>query len=180
MTADFSNVNSSPLASANGLSLPADVAVDGDGNVYVTDAGNNRAVRYAPGVAAASAVLGQTDFSQNTGNRVSSSSLGGPRDMVVDYSRPDFPIYVADTENNRVVFWRSSIRYRNGEPADGVIGQADFESAAANPDTGRAQTPTATSLRSPRGLGISPNGDLWVADTDNNRVLRFRQPPRSS
>ena len=176
LTADFSNVNSSPLASASGLSLPADVALDTDGNIYVTDAGNHRLVRYAPGSSQANAVLGQPDFARNTPNRVGQSSLSGARDVVIDYSDPQLPIYVADSDNHRVLVWRSSIRFRNGDPADLVIGQPDFESAAANPDTGRAQTPTSRSLSSPRGLTLSDQGDLWVADTGNNRVLRFRRP----
>ncbi len=176
LTADFSNVNSAPLASANGLSLPADVALDGDGNIYITDAGNHRVTRYAPGASPANAVLGQPDFARNTANRVGQSSVGAPRDIVVDYSDPDLPIYVADSDNNRVLVWRSSIRFRNGDPADRVIGQPDFESAAENGDTGRAGTPTATSLSSPRGVAVNPAGDLYVADSGNNRVLRYPRP----
>ena len=176
LTADFANVNSAPLASANGLFLPADVAADADGNIYVSDAGNHRVTVYAPGAAQASGVLGQPDFTRNTANRVGQSSLSGARDVVVDYSDPGLPIYVADSDNNRVLFWRDSVRFRSGAPADGVIGQADFASAAANSDTGRGQTPTATSLNNPRRLAISPNGDLWVADAGNNRVLRYSRP----
>lgn len=176
LTSDFSNVNTAPLAGANGLSLPADVAADGDGNIYVTDAGNHRVVVYPPGVATASKVLGQPDFTHNTANRVGQSSLGAARDVIVDYSDENLPIYVADSDNNRVLMWRSSVAFRSGDPADSVIGQADFGSAAANADTGRGQSPTATSLSNPRGLALSSNGDLWVADTGNNRVLRYGRP----
>ena len=176
LTSDFNNVNSAPLASAAGMSSPGDVAADPNGNIFVADSANHRVLAFTPGAEEASRVLGQPDFTRNTQNRVDRNSLGAPRDMVVDYSDPQFPIYVADPDNNRILFWRASVLYLTGDPADGVIGQGSFDSAAANADTGRAQSPTATSLANPRGLGLSSNGDLWVADTGNNRVLRYARP----
>ncbi|MEZ5392949.1 MAG: hypothetical protein R2724_08760 [Bryobacterales bacterium] len=176
LTSDFANTGTAPKASANGLSGPGDAVADLDGNIYVADSLNNRVLAYTPGSAQASRVLGQQDFTSNTANRVGGSSLGPPRDVVVDYSDENFPVYVSDSDNNRVLFWRSSLSYRSGDFADGVIGQPDFSSAAANPDTGQGQSPTATSLFAPRGLALSQNGDLWVADTGNNRVLRFPKP----
>ncbi|MCB1018425.1 MAG: hypothetical protein KDC27_00785 [Acidobacteria bacterium] len=176
LTSDFPNSGTAPKAGPNGLNGPGDVVADLDGNIYVADSLNNRVLAYSPGSAQASRVLGQADFSSNTPNRVGGASLGPARDVVVDYSDENFPVYVADSENNRVLFWRSSLSYRSGDFADGVIGQPDFSSAAANPDTGQGQSPTATSLFAPQGLGLSPNGDLWVADTGNNRVLRFPKP----
>ena len=35
-------------------------------------------------------------------------------------------LYLADTNNNRVLFWNSAANKPNGEPADGVIGQPDY------------------------------------------------------
>jgi sugar lactone lactonase YvrE len=123
LTSDFSNVNTAPLASANGLSGPGDVIADPNGNIYVADSANHRVLVYTPGASQASRVLGQVDFTRNTQNRVSRGSMGAARDVVVDYSDPDFPVYVSDPDNSRILFWRASVLFRSGDPADGVIGQ---------------------------------------------------------
>ena len=47
-----------------------------------------------------------------------------------------------------------------------MIGQADFTSSLS-------ASVSATSLNGPSGLAIGPNGDLFVADNGNNRVLEF-------
>ena len=170
------NRNTFPLASAAGLLAPGDVAVDSDGNVFVVDSGNNRIVRYAPGASEANAVLGQTNLGLNGLNGVDGSGFNAPFDVVVDYTQAPFPVYVTDGQNHRVLGWRSSLRFRDGAPADLVIGQNDFTTGAPNPDTGRPRAPRAFSLSNPRGLALNERGDLYVADATNHRVLRFPRP----
>ena len=75
--------------------------------------------------------------------------------------------------NNRVLAWRSTLRFADGAPADLVIGQVGFDAVFANSG---ATTPSASSLDTPRGLAITSDGDLFVADSGNNRVLRFKRP----
>lgn len=83
-------------------------------------------------------------------------------------------LVVADTDNNRVLIW-NRIPVSNQHPPDVVVGQADFTHATLPPNS----TPTASSLRGPQGVWIQ-NGKLFVADTQNNRVLIYNSIPASN
>ena len=70
-------------------------------------------------------VLGQTDFltvSNNAGSSASSSSLSGPQSVFSDGTK----LYIADTNNNRVLIWNSNPT-SNKQAADVVVGQADMD-----------------------------------------------------
>lgn len=176
LTLGLPNVDTFPRAGSEGLFQPGDAKTDAAGNLYIVDTGNHRVLMYEPGSSTASKVFGQVDFQSSGANRIEPNSVGRAVGVVVDYSAEPFPLYVADSLNNRVLGWRSSLRYENGAPADIVIGQADLTTSIANADTGRTQSPRAFTLSAPRGLAIDEFGNLWVADRGNNRVLRFRRP----
>lgn len=118
-------------------------------------------------VGRASVVLGQPDFTK-TDPGVSERSLNHPTGVASDGR----VLAVADTDNNRVLIWRS-IPTTNHAPADVVLGQPDFRSN--RPNNGNP-TPSAQTLRGPQGVWIQ-NGRLYVADTQNNRVLIWRSIP---
>jgi sugar lactone lactonase YvrE len=79
-------------------------------------------------------------------------------------------VIVADTDHNRVLIW-NSIPNVNNAPANVVIGQASFTTAGLP-----GNTPNSKSMRGPQGVWIL-NGKLYVADTQNNRVLIYNQIP---
>ena len=83
---------------------------------------------------------------------------------------------VADTDNNRVLIW-NSIPFVSGTPADVVVGQNDFKTATANLGTGN--TPNNKGLRGPQGVWLQ-NGKLYVADTQNHRVLIWNRVPAAN
>jgi len=85
-------------------------------------------------------------------------------------------LYVADVFNNRVLGFKDARNVQSGQKADIVIGQPDFYTAVPNYPGGTAQSLSASSLSFPEGVAVDANGDLWVADTSNARVLRFPQP----
>jgi uncharacterized protein (TIGR03437 family) len=116
------------------------------------------------------------DFRSNGANRVKPASINNPYKVVVDYSQTPYALYVSDLSNHRVLGWRDSVRFRTGDPADLVIGQPDFDSAVPNVDSRNAAIPTATSLSAPRGLALDWDGNLYVADSGNHRVLRYPRP----
>lgn len=176
LTSDSPNVGTFPTASDSGFFQPVELTGDSNGTLYIADASNNRVAIVANGTAPISKVLGQPDFLRNGANRVGPESVGQVTSLAIDYSTEGFPLYACDSPNNRVLGWSSSLRFENGAPADLVIGQADFVSSVANADTGRAQSPTRTSLAQPRGLAVDAQGNLWVADAGNNRALRFARP----
>ena len=82
-------------------------------------------------------------------------------------------VVVADTDHNRVLIW-NSIPSVNNQPADVVVGQPDFTSISPS-----ANAPTAKSMRGPQGVWIQ-NGKLYVADTQDNRVLIYNRIPTAN
>jgi len=119
-------------------------------------------------------VLGQSDFNSSdhdAGRAVSAVGLSGPSSASSDGTM----LAVADTNNNRVMIWRS-IPTQNLQPADALLGQASFTATAYSP--GRTQL----GFEAPQGVFVS-NGRVYLADTNNNRVLiwksitgQFQQP----
>jgi uncharacterized protein (TIGR03437 family) len=169
-----------PQASTNTLSFPFGLRVDTDGTVYVADVGNNRVLSFPPASKSAVLVWGQTDFSSNGVDQVKAAGMNSPAKVVIDYTRTPFALYVADTANNRVLVWKDGVNFHNGDPADMVIGQPNLYSGLPNVDTPGGQTPTSTSLAAPRGLAVDVFGNLWVADSGNNRVLHYSRPVAQS
>jgi len=79
---------------------------------------------------------------------------------------------VADTDNNRILIW-NNIPTSNGQPADIVLGQADF--TTVKPPT----SVDAKSFRAPQGVWIQGTR-FFVADTANNRVMVWNNIPTSN
>ena len=180
-TTTTANTGALPQASANSLASPADVKVDANGNVFVADTANNRVLEYPPAAKSGSRVWGQSDFVSNGPNQIKPSSIRVPYHMAIDYSSAPFALYVSDTANHRVLVWKDSVRFRNGDPADLVIGQPNLRTAVANVDTQGSPNPSRTSLSAPQGIAVNPSdGTLYVADSGNNRVLRYPRPVNQS
>jgi sugar lactone lactonase YvrE len=169
-------VSSAEATSQSGLRKPFGVAVDPTtGKVFVSDTNNIRVLRYADVTAltdgsAAEAVLGQPDFVSSTPH-TSQSGMGtyyngpytiGPFGLAVDAGGR---LWVADSFNNRVLRFDNASAKANGANADGVLGQVDFTSNSVGT--------TQSGMESPLAVAVDASGRLWVADSFNNRVLRF-------
>ena len=121
-------------------------------------------------VGTASVVLGQPDFVTTTTNTAATqNSLRNPQGVASD----GVHLVVADTDDNRVLIW-NQIPTTNNQNADVVIGQPNFTSNGLP-----GNTPNAKSMRGPEGVWIQ-NGKLFVADTQNNRVLIYNQIPTAN
>jgi hypothetical protein len=122
-------------------------------------------------VGQASAVLGQPDFLTTTINLTANqSNMREPTAVASD----GVHLVVADTNHNRILIW-NHIPTANDTPADVVVGQTDFASVGIPPNN----TPTASSVRGPQGVWIQ-SGKLYVADTQNNRVLIYNHIPTAN
>ena len=109
-------------------------------------------------------------------NLVEGRELYSPTGIALDTSVTPPRIYVADTNNNRVLAWKDAVGFKNGAMADLVIGQLDFFSTGAN-GPGRTGSTLSTGFTAPTGLAVDQvTGDLYVADSGNNRILRFKKP----
>jgi len=159
---------------ATGLSDPTGVAVDGSGNVYLVDTGNNRVVKET---------LSSGAYSEST----VSSDLAVPYGVAVDGSGS---VYVADTGNNRVLketptptgYSESTIASGVGFPS-GVAVDASGNVYVTNDTNGTivkeslsagsySPTTIVSGLSSPAGVAVDGSGNVYIADTDNNRVLK--------
>jgi uncharacterized protein (TIGR03437 family) len=105
-------------------------------------------------------------------NLVEGREVFQPGGLALDTAATPPILYVSDSGNNRILAWKNASAFRNGQPADLVIGQRDFYSTGPN---GPGVTTFTTGLNVPTSLAVF-GGDLYVADTNNNRVLRFRAP----
>jgi sugar lactone lactonase YvrE len=82
-------------------------------------------------------------------------------------------LWVADTGNNRVLRFNGAILDGLNPEADVVVGQHDFTTNTANHG---ATLIGPNGLDTPAGLAFDPQGNLYVSDFNNARVLRFPSP----
>lgn len=151
---------------------PLGVWTDGTSKFIAADATNNRVLIWnsipSSNFQPADVVVGQPDLEQdvaNNGGRTA-STLNSPAGVFFDGTK----LYVADRSNHRVLIW-NTLPTANGQPADVVIGQTNFTAATANTAANR--------LRTPGGVFVQ-GGKLFIADTDNNRVLIFNSIPTTN
>lgn len=172
-----------PAPSASTFSNPTAAVFSGN-DLYVVDNGNNRVLdlplqgsTFGP----ATRVLGQDRFDMSAPNLIEGKEFGfvsgnsGQAGIAVDSSGDTPHLYVADTFNNRVLGFNDVRRLKAGARADIVIGQLDFNSGLCN-GTGDPNRLTNSTLCLPAGLVVDSNGNLYVADAGNGRVLRFPAP----
>jgi uncharacterized protein (TIGR03437 family) len=149
--------------------------------VAVADTDNNRiliwtsipsAINQAPNL-----VLGQANFTsraQPGTGVVGATILRGPQGVWIQGTR----LYVADTQNHRILIW-NSIPTVNNQPPDLVLGQADFSHADAPPPS--ATDPTAAANRLLNPVSVTSDGThLFVADLGFNRVLIWNSIPTTN
>jgi sugar lactone lactonase YvrE len=147
---------------------PSSLLTDGQGNLYVADSANNRVLVYHAPLSthqAASVVLGQPDAQHNNANYggLSASGLFNPGGLALD-AQGD--LFVADTGNNRVLEFDAPLTTH--QAASRVLGQLGFN--ASTPSLGQ------TGLVGPTGLVLDARGNLYIADSSNNRILEYNAP----
>src|SRR3954447_25080270 len=162
-------------ASAATLASPHGVAADAAGNIAIADTGNCRVrfVAYADGTRFGMpmqrgriyTIAGSTCGSASAADDgpAARAHLSFPADVAF---APGGDVYVADTGNNmvRVVSAHTGlITTRAG------TGHAGF---STGPALGFPVDPASTvDLDGPEGIGVDVRGDLFIADTNNCRVL---------
>jgi sugar lactone lactonase YvrE len=164
-------------STSNDLCTPNGVAIDSAGNLYVADTDNNRVLEYnAPPFSntTAARVLGQADFTHQEQNLTDAKGLFDPASVAIDINATPNHVYISDSMNNRVLGWNDASSFSNGAPADLVIGQPDFLSYFCDGASG--STVSASSLCDPEGIAVDGSGNLYVADSLNNRMLEFATP----
>ena len=149
-----SGVIETVATAADGLSFPVAVAVDAAGDIFVAD-WSNRVVEITPsGTATTFAGTGVAGFSGD-GGPATAAELDHPSGLAVA-SNGD--VYIADAGNNRV---------RMVNPSGIITTVAGTGVAGFSGDGGPA---TAAELDYPNGLALGPDGGLFIADRNNQRI----------
>jgi NHL repeat len=165
------NTGCGGAASASTLAKSGGVAIDKRGNLWVADSGNNRLLKFLAPLKTgenAKTVVGQPDFVSNgCTSPPTAATLCTPVGLVFDFG---YVLWVADSANNRVLAFRSPVK---GGSANVEYGHPAATAFTSNTyDDGGV---SASSLGGPTAIGFDPKNRLWVADTQNSRVLIFQR-----
>ena len=166
------------------LETPGGLAFDSAGDLYIADSGNSRVLEI-PAVAGQNrgsgtmtvndvyTVAGNWGGSQGhsgDGGAATSAFLNDPVGLAVNNGGSD--LYIADAGNNRV----QEVAAENGTQWGSISMSANDiytiagSSTGAVGLTGDGGAATSALLDSPEGLSLSSAGDLYIADTGNNRI----------
>jgi sugar lactone lactonase YvrE len=131
------------------------IAIDGRNRIFIADTGNHK-IRMIDEVGIIHTVVGTGDkgYSGDNGPALE-ATLDTPSDVAV---APNGTLYIADTMNNVV---------RVVNPA-GII--HTFAGTGGRGFSGDGGPATAAELDRPYGVGLAPNGDVYIADTHNQRI----------
>ena len=152
----------------SGLQYRRVLTFDKSGNLWVSDEDNARVLEFSPPFSTgmnATAVLGEPDFVTNTGcNATTANSICEPYGVAFDSSGN---LWVGDDENCRAL--RYSPPFTNGMAASLVLGQANFTDDCVR-ESGQDGLGDAV------GIALDTAGNVYVADSGNNRLMGFSPP----
>jgi len=144
------------LATAAGVGQPTGVALDGNGNLFISQlAGRVRRVDSMTGIITTFAGTGFNGFNGD-GIPAQNAQLNAPRRIELDGLGN---LLIADTQNGRI---------RRVDAGSGMIATVAGDGSASY--TGDGVLATTTGLNLPGGVALSGAGDILIADTQNRRV----------
>ena len=137
------------------FNTPSGLALDGDGNLYVADTGNNRVRKVSKeGVVTTLAGEGGAGFRDGAALQ---AQFDAPVGVAVD---KDGNVYVADTYNDRVRVLTKD-------------GQVRTVAGAGGPGYADGGALDAALFDTPCAVAVSEAGEIYVADTGNDRLRKI-------
>jgi len=149
------NGDGSPGSSFD-VNFPEGLVIGPDQDVYVADTGNNRIRKIVVGGGITTAAGAGVAGFLGDGGQATLAELNGPRGVTFD---SEGNLYISDSLNNRV---------RRVDHVTATIGTFAGDGVAGHAGDGRSAT--AGELNFPFGIVFDAAGDLFIADTKNQRI----------
>jgi len=144
------------------LDSPEGIAVDDDGNLYVADTQNHRIRRVDADTGVITTIAGDgTEGDSGDGGPAIGAQLAEPRGVAVDALGR---VFIADTVNHRL---------RRVDLSGNISTIAGTGDSGYSGDNGPA---TSAKIRNPGSLAFDTGGDLFFADTENDRIRKVELP----
>lgn len=158
-------VGDGSLAVNASLSAPSGVALDGAGNLYIADTGNNviREVSAATGIISTIAGTGVAGYSGDTGPAIN-ATLNQPWGVTVDGAGN---LFIADTFNHairKVTISTGIITTVAGTGYTTATGVGDY--------SGDGRPAVQARLNFPYAVAFDTAGNMFIPDSNNNRVRK--------
>ncbi len=145
------------LATAAEFDVPRGLALDGSGNLYIADSGNDRIRMIDATTGNISTVAGVgTDGYSGDGASAMAAELDNPHGVAVD-SAGD--LYIADTDNHTIRKVDSTTGFISSVVGNGTQGA-----------TGDGGPAASALLVKPMGVTFAADDTMYIADTLNHRV----------
>lgn len=149
------------LATNSSLNFPQGMLVDNGGNLFVADTFNSRVRRVDVNVGVISTIAGTIRGFAGDGGLATSARFLGPVSVTTDQLGN---LFIADSGNNRIRRLDARTRIITT-----VAGSNSFGSFGGRGDGDLA---TKAELFGPQSVAVDPAGNLFIADTFNQRIRR--------
>jgi hypothetical protein len=137
------------------FSNPKGIGVDGGGNIYVSDATNNRIVQLT-----------------STGGPGSGFANGGIFNLSVPVTVGSVILTAPATLSGLAV--SGNTVYVTTQGANVISGPATYSGLVAIDIPSGSVTAIIPGFNNPSGVAFDPSGNLWVADTGNKQIVEFQ------
>ena len=144
------------FVAAAGFAAPTGGALDGDGNLYVTDS-NNQTIRKVTPAGVVTTFAGSAGLSGSDDGTGPAARFSNPYGVAVD---GDGNLYVTERENHTI---------RKVTPAGVVTTFAGSAGSYGSTDG----TGAAARFWQPRGVAVDGDGNVYVADTANHTIRKI-------
>jgi sugar lactone lactonase YvrE len=137
------------------------VAVDSKGNVYILERGGH-ALRVVDSQGKIRTAIGTGQRgSSGDGSLALQATMNGPKHLCIDAQDS---VIIADTENHAI---------RKYLPKEGTI--VRIAGSGRKGTGGIGGPPVEVELSQPHGVCLHANGELYIVDSSNNRVLKIEK-----
>jgi hypothetical protein len=150
-------IGAGQLGNLDSVDSPEGVAVDSKGDLFAVDQANDRVIEYVPSSPTSYPKVG-TVVAGAGGGGSGLNQLNDPSGVALD-AHGD--LFVGDSANNRVVEYAYNASTGTYASSGTVVAGTGVAGSGLN------------QLDGPGGIALDAKGDLFVADTSNNRVEEF-------